>query len=98
MLLYRDHHITAADPPEEIREKAEDPYSAPLLTKEDLQRERERQCQKLNARLERKFLESGLRRTHGSVSELSRLSGYSRRQLQNLLRKHNLNPENFARV
>jgi len=98
MLLDRDHHITAADLPEEIREKAEHLSSASLLTKEDLQRERERQYQKLNARLERKFLESGLRRTHGSVSELSRLSGYSRRQLQNLLRKHNLNPENFAKM
>lgn len=96
MLLDRDGRLTVEDLPEEIREGVDTTSVGSLLTKDDLQRERERQWQKLSERLERQFLEAGLRRTGGNISELSRQTGYSRRQLQNLLRKHNLNPENFT--
>ena len=96
MLLDRDGRLTVEDLPEEIRKGVDTTSVGSLLTKDDLQRERERQWQKLSERLERQFLEAGLRRTGGNISELSRQTGYSRRQLQNLLRKHNLNPENFT--
>lgn len=64
-------------------------------TKEELQKEKRLRYHEIDSELEYAFLKNILKKTRGNVSESARQTGYDRRQIQNLLKKYHLNPENF---
>jgi two-component system response regulator AtoC len=66
-------------------------------TKEALQRERKVRCDEINKTLEYGFLDHILTKTKGNISRAAALTGYDRRQLQNLIRKYLINPENYKK-
>jgi DNA-binding NtrC family response regulator len=45
--------------------------------------------------IERTFVEEGLRRNRGNVSRSSEDMGIDRRQLQNMIRKYQINPQDY---
>lgn len=64
-------------------------------TKKELQREKRIRYQKIDSQLEYNFLKDALERAGGNISEAARRTGYDRRQIQNLLKKYHLSPDNF---
>lgn len=93
MIFAQNGIITPAVLPEEIL-TYQGSASTPL-TKTDLQIEKNRRTEKIITDLERQFLTRVLQKTHGNISEAARLSGYDRRQIQNLIKKHRINSEDF---
>lgn len=93
MIFAQNGIITPAVLPEEIL--AYQGSASTPLTKTDLQIEKNRRTEKIITDLERQFLTRVLQKTHGNISEAARLSGYDRRQIQNLLKKHRMNSEDF---
>ncbi len=66
-----------------------------LASKEDLQTAKKIKYQKIDDELEYNFLKYVLTQSQGNISKAALQSGYDRRQLQNLIKKHQLNPDNF---
>ena len=67
------------------------------LTKNELKAEKEKRTAKILDELEYKFLIKLLKSTGGNISHAAEISGYDRRQIQNLLKKHGVEAENFRR-
>ncbi len=65
------------------------------LSKEQFQELKKQQTEKIISKLEQQYLTKLLTYTKGNISRAAEISGYNRRQLQNLLAKHNINPKNF---
>ena len=95
MIFTQTDTITAKVLPEEIRLQAQEKAGNVPLTKMELQEEKNRQTEKITNGLEYRFLTQVLKKTKGNISEAARISGYDRRQIQNLLKKHQINVENF---
>lgn len=75
-----------------VKNSTEFPY-----TKNEFQVLKARETEKVTGALERRFLNGLLQQTAGNISRAAVLSGYDRRQLQNLLAKYNINPRNFKK-
>ena len=66
-------------------------------TKDELQEEKRKRTDKILDELENKFLIKLLNSTQGNITNAAEISGYDRRQIQNLLSKHNIDAENFRK-
>ncbi len=96
-----DGRITPENLPEEVlaaykEEAASDEEYIPL-TKDELQEEKRKRTDSILDELENKFLIKLLNSTQGNVTRASEISGYDRRQIQNLLCKHNIDAEKFRK-
>jgi len=91
LIFSQNNLVTSEQLPAEIVENS---FSIPL-TKEAFQAIRKEKTEKIISRLELQFLNGLLTATGGNISKASEKSGYDRRQLQNLLSKHHLNPKNY---
>ncbi len=91
MIFAKDGKITANHLPKEIQEQS---FTMPLQ-KDDFQQLKKEKVDKIVSKLEIQNLNQLLAKTNGNVSKAAEISGYNRRQLQNLLAKHNINPRNF---
>jgi len=91
LIFANDGIITINNLPEEIKtgviKKAE--------TKKELQSEKQRRTETILRDIEYDFLKRLLASTAGNISKAAIKSGYDRRQIQNLIKKHNINIENF---
>ncbi len=95
IIFSKDGKITADQLPAEILNavKSETEY-IPLL-KNELQELRKHKTEKIIDDLERKFLINLLKKTKGNISKAAEISGYDRRQLQNLIKKHSIDTDLF---
>ena len=59
-------------------------------TKDELQKEKVRRTEKVLMDIERTFLLNLIEKSGGNISEAARTSGYNRRQIQNLVKKHEI--------
>jgi len=91
IIFAKDGLITVDTLPLEIRENA----IKPSLTKEELQDEKNRRTETIIHDIECSFLKRILSKTRGNITRAAEISGYDRRQIQNLTKKHDLNTENF---
>jgi DNA-binding NtrC family response regulator len=97
-----DGRITPENLPEEVlaayKESASNGESEDEfipLTKDELQEEKKKRTEGIIDELENKFLIKLLTSTQGNITRASEISGYDRRQIQNLLSKHNIDAEKF---
>ncbi len=81
--------------PEEIKNYYELNHKDLPLTKDSLQEEKKKKTKKIIDGLEYKFLINLLKKTSGNISRAAELSGYDRRQIQNLIKKHNIKSDDF---
>ena len=77
-------------PPEIVDNSIDIPVS-----KEAFQKIKKEKTDKIISSLEIQFLNNLMSKTNGNVTKAAQLSGYDRRQLQNLLAKYHLNIKNF---
>jgi len=66
-----------------------------LVNKEELQKAKKIKYREIDDQLEYDFLKNVLTQSQGNISQAAIQSGYDRRQLQNLIKKHRLNTDNF---
>ncbi len=90
MIFARGGQVTVDSLPAEIRESAGPVTEQIPSTKEDLQKEKIRRTEKVLMDLERHFLLNLMEKSGGNISEAARMSGYDRRQIQNLVKKHGI--------
>lgn len=90
MIFARGRQITIDSLPAEIRDAVGPLNEQTPLTKEDLQKEKVRRTEKVLLDLERNFLLNLIEKSQGNISEAARTSGYDRRQIQNLVKKHRI--------
>jgi len=91
IIFAKDGLITADTLPPEILENA----IKPSLTKAELQDEKIRRTETIIRDIECSFLKRILSKTRGNITRAAEISGYDRRQIQNLTKKHDINTENF---
>ncbi|MGC8595908.1 MAG: sigma-54-dependent transcriptional regulator [Candidatus Kryptoniota bacterium] len=94
VIFARDEKLTVDSIPQEIRDSVGQIVEQIPITKDELQKEKIRRTEKIVLELERKFLTSLIEKSGGNISEAARISGYNRRQIQNLIRKHNIDMSN----
>ncbi len=95
-----DTLVPEALPAEFLQQAQETPGAGDLPvpeTKEDLQRERKKRYEEIDQQLEYDFLDHILRKTQGNITRAAERTGYDRRQLQNLIRKHHINAVNYKK-
>ncbi len=66
-------------------------------TKEELQTEKKQRYKEIDKKLEYGFLDHVLHKTKGNITHAAELTGYDRRQLQNMIRKYHINTENYKK-
>ncbi len=91
MIFAQNGVITKAQLPEDVVNQS---FTIPL-DKESFQNVKKEHIEKVVSDLEIQYLNKLLSQTKGNISKAAELSGYNRRQLQNLLAKHNINTKNF---
>ena len=91
IIFAKDGLITSETLPPEILENA----IKPSLTKAELQDEKNRRTETIIRDIECSFLKRILSKTRGNITRAAEISGYDRRQIQNLTKKHGINTENF---
>ncbi len=94
IIFSKDGIITENLLPKEIAEVSTEDLFIPK-TKEELQELRKNKTEKIIDDLDRKFLVNLLRQTNGNVSKAAEISGYDRRQLQNMLNKYSISADLF---
>ncbi|MFA3781604.1 sigma-54-dependent transcriptional regulator [Melioribacteraceae bacterium 4301-Me] len=101
IIFSADGRIAPENLPEEVlaaykdESNSEEEYIP--LTKDELQQEKKKRTESIIDELEYKFLIKLLNSTQGNVTRASEISGYDRRQIQNLLSKHNIDAEKFRK-
>ena len=90
MIFARGGQITTDSLPAEIRDSVGPLTENVPATKEELQKEKVRRTEKVLVDLERQFLLNLIEKSDGNISEAARASGYDRRQIQNLVKKHGI--------
>ena len=90
MIFARGGQITIDSLPAEIRDSVGPLTEHVPATKEELQKEKLRSTEKVLMDLERQFLLNLIEKSGGNISEAARTSGYDRRQIQNLVKKHGI--------
>ncbi len=88
MIFAKGGQITVDSLPAEIRDSVGPLTEHVPATKEELQKEKGRRTEKVLMDLERTFLLNLIEKSRGNISEAARMSGYDRRQIQNLIKKH----------
>ena len=91
IIFAKDGLITSDTLPPEILENV----IKPSLTKAELQDEKNRRTETIIRDIECSFLKRILSKTRGNITRAAEISGYDRRQIQNLTKKHDINAENF---
>ena len=94
IIFSKDGNITEEFLPAEIVSEYSDEEYIPL-SKDELQELRKSKTENIINNLDRKFLVNLLRKTEGNISKAAELSGYDRRQLQNLIKKYSIEPTLF---
>ncbi len=95
MIFSTSESLKAGDLPQELREAQEIQSIDIPETKAELQNAKSKEVEKISGALEYRFLDHLLTKTKGNISEAARISGYDRRQIQNLVKKHRVNTENY---
>ncbi len=96
MIFSQGDTLTPSSLPKEFLEKIDlSADYANLTTKEQLQKAKKKRYEAIDRELEYKFLDNILTQTRGNISKAAEISGYDRRQLQNLIKKNNINPDNY---
>jgi DNA-binding NtrC family response regulator len=95
MVLNKSGIIQAEDLPPEIRAGAVCLPTGDLRSWEELKAAKRAARERVAEEMERAFVEEGLRRNRGNVSRSSVEMGMDRRQLQNMIRKHRINPRDY---
>jgi len=95
MVLTKSGIIQVEDLPSEI--SAEEVRVSPreLRTWEELKATKKTARERMAEEIERSFVEDGLRRNRGNVSRSSQEMRMDRRQLQNMIRKYGINPQDY---
>lgn len=91
IIFAKDGFIDADTLPPEILEGR----IRPSLTKGELKDEKDRRTEAIIRDIEYGFLKRILSKTRGNITRAAEISGYDRRQIQNLTKKHGINIENF---
>jgi len=97
MIFSQGNILTRNSLPEELKTSSLPSNFSIPHTKEELQQCKKQKYYEIDADLEYGFLSDIMKKTAGNISEAARLAGYDRRQIQNMLNKHHLNPENFRK-
>ncbi len=103
IIFSKDGRITPDLLPDEILSQWKEEVVEPVeeefipLTKDELKLEKQRRTERILNDLERKFLVKLLETTKGNISHAAEISGYDRRQIQNLLKKHDIQAEDFRK-
>ncbi len=95
MIFARNSRIEREQLPAEVKQYQSQPTAVNPLTKQELQKEKLRRTEEIIENLEYQFLDNILSQTGGNISRAAQISGYDRRQIQNLIRQHRLNTENY---
>jgi len=95
IIFARNGRITPELLPDDITKSIRIKSEKIPLTKSELQQEKMKRTEKIIKEIEYSFLTRLLKETSGNISKAARKSGYDRRQIQNLIKKHHLNIENF---
>lgn len=97
MLFTNDDVLTIKALPPEFLEHVniESIENRSLVSKEELQKAKKIKYREIDDQLEYDFLKNVLTQSQGNISQAAIQSGYDRRQLQNLIKKHRLNTNNF---
>ena len=95
MILASDLVVTSELLPEEIVESYVTEDENIPLTKEELHEYKNRKTEKTLNSIEYKFLINLLSKTSGNITHAAELSGYDRRQIQNLMKKHGVEASMF---
>jgi len=91
IIFAKGGRINADNLPPEILENT----IKPALKKKELQDEKNRRTEAIIRDIEYDFLNRILTKTRGNISRAAEISGYDRRQIQNLTKKYGINSENF---
>ncbi len=91
IIFARDGLVTAESLPPEVLEGT----VKPSMTKEELRDEKNRRTEAILRDIEYGFLKRILAETRGNISRAAEISGYNRRQLQNLVKKYGMKVEYF---
>ena len=101
IIFSTDGRVTPENLPEEVlasyKEESLSEEEYIPLTKDELHEEKRKRTDSIIDELENKFLLKLLNSTQGNVTRASEISGYDRRQIQNLLSKHNIDAEKFRK-
>lgn len=95
MVLAKSQVIQVDDLPSEIGAGREGIPQGDLRTWEDLKGAKKGARERITEEIERTFIEEGLRRNMGNVSRSAQAMGIDRRQLQNMIRKYGINPQDY---
>jgi len=90
IIFAREEKLTVESIPKEIIDFVRSTMEQLPATKDELQREKVKRTEKIIMELERKFLINLIEKSKGNISEAARMSGYDRRQIQNLIKKHKI--------
>jgi Response regulator containing CheY-like receiver, AAA-type ATPase, and DNA-binding domains len=90
IIFARGEKLTVESIPKEIIDFVRSTMEQLPATKDELQREKVKRTEKIIMELERKFLINLIEKSKGNISEAARMSGYDRRQIQNLIKKHKI--------
>lgn len=91
IIFAKDGQIAADSLPPEILENA----IKPSLTKEELRYEKNKRTGKIIQDIEYNFVRRILTKTGGNITKAAEISGYNRRQIQNLIKKYRIHAEDF---
>lgn len=94
MVLAKGDTIHVEDLPEEIRDEEHQDIQIPR-NKEELKRAKKIAREKAVRAVEERFIREALRRCNGNISRAAREHGMDRRQFQNLIKKHNILPQQY---
>ncbi len=86
-----DEIIESKHLPPEILENT---FDIPV-NKESFQKLKTEKTEKIISHLEFQFLDTLLKKSNGNITHAAEISGYNRRQLQNLIAKYNINAQNY---
>ena len=91
VIFAKEGRVELSNLPEEIKSA----LVSRAETKAEVQKEKQRRTDSILRQIEYDFLKRLLTSTRGNISHAAEKSGYDRRQIQNLIKKHRINIENF---
>jgi DNA-binding NtrC family response regulator len=95
MVLAKSDRIQVEDLPPEIRSGEVVIRAKDLRTWDEVKAMKRTARERVAKQIERMFVEEGLRRNRGNVSRSSLDMGIDRRQLQNMIRRFRINPQEY---
>ena len=95
IILSKDGIITPGLLPPELTENFQDEVEQIPLTKIELTEFKEKKTKYIIDNIEYRFLTNLLQQAGGNITKAAEISGYDRRQIQNLINKHGINSATF---